>query len=265
MTAGRASGGLNRRQGLGLAVAASVTAVAGPGRARQLPEGIFEAEFQSRGQPMPILLVPPTADGPLTGATIMMLHGSGGLGSEMPTFRAPAQRWAALGCAVVMPVYFSAARDAPASDPVAWWNIAVADAAAWMLNLPGADPNRMGAFGFSRGGYLAAEVAVRETTLKAVVGVASAGNVRPEDVVRQPEVLLIHASADPVVPPLRTRHWARVLRERGVPVEVITLGSPRHNFNEREWERIFAEAETFFLRTLAAPPAPAPAPPAPIS
>lgn len=253
-------GGVSRRQGLGLALGASVMSVAGPGRAQGLPEGFLEGEYLSRGEPMPVVLAPPTAEGPLTGAAIMMLHGSGGLGSEMPTFRAPAARWAAMGCAVVMPVYFSAARRAPATDPVAWWNIAVADAARWMRGLPGVDPERHGVFGFSRGGYLAAEVAVRETDLKAVVGVASAGNVRPDDIVRQPQVLLIHASADPVVPPLRTRHWARVLRDKGVPVEVITLPSPRHNFNDAEWARIFAESEAFFLETLGRP-ASAPPPP----
>jgi dipeptidyl aminopeptidase/acylaminoacyl peptidase len=260
MTPGSGAMILNRRRGLGLAVAASMAAVAGPGRAQHPPEGFLEGEFLSRGEPMPVLLVPPTAEGPLTGASIMMLHGSGGLGSDLSTFRGPALRWAAMGCAVVLPVYFSAARDAPASDPVAWWTRAVGDAAEWMRGLPGADPERLGVIGFSRGGYLAAEVAVRESRLKAVVGVASAGNVRPDDIVRRPEVLLIHASGDPVVPPLRTRHWARVLREKGVPVDVITLGSPRHNFNETEWTRIFAEAETFFLRTLAAAP---PLPPAP--
>ncbi len=253
---------LNRRRGLGLALAASTAALAGPGRAQQHPpEGFLEGEFLSRGEPMPVLLVPPTAEGPLSGASIMMLHGSGGLGSDLPTFRAPALRWAAMGCAVVMPVYFSAARDAPASDPVAWWNRAVGDAAEWMRGLPGADPDRLGAIGFSRGGYLAAEVAVRESHLKAVVGVASAGNVKPDDIVRQPEVLLIHASSDPVVSPLRTRHWARILREKGVPVEVISFSSPRHNFSRAEWTRIFAEAEAFFLRTLAAPAATPPASP----
>jgi dienelactone hydrolase len=255
---------VSRRQGLGLALAAALTPAVATARARDLPEGFLEGEYLSRGERMPVVLAPPTAAGPLSGSAIMMLHGSGGLGSEMPTFRGPAARWAAMGCAVVMPVYFSADRRAPATDPVAWWNIAVADAARWMRGLPGVDPDRQGVFGFSRGGYLAAEVALRETDIKAVVGVASAGNVRPEDIVRRPEVLLIHASADPVVRPIRTRHWARVLRDRDVPVEVITLSSPRHNFNDGEWRRIFAEAERFFLRTLGSPSvAPLPTPPPP--
>ena len=236
-----------------------MAAVAGPGRTQHLPEGFLEGEFLSRGEPMPVVLSPPTAEGPLSGAAIMMLHGSGGLGADLPTFRAPAIRWAAMGCAVVMPVYFSADRRAPATDPVHWWNTAVADAARWMQGLPGADPNRQGVIGYSRGGYLAAEVAVVETGIKAVVGVASAGNVKPDDIVRQPEVLLIHGSADPVVRPLRTHNWARVLREKGVPVEVITLSSPRHNFNDREWVRIFAEAERFLVHNLGRPAEPAPA------
>lgn len=244
---------VNRRQGLGLAFGASFAAAAGPGHAQQHPpEGLMEGEFLSRGQPMPVLLAPPTAEGPLTGAGIMMLHGSGGLGADLPTFLAPARRWAALGCAVVMPVYFSAARNAPATDPVHWWNTAVADAAQWMQGLPGADPQRQGVIGYSRGGYLAAEVAVTQTQLKCVVGVASAGNTPPEDIVRRPDVLLIHASGDPVIPRLRTQHWARVLRERDVPVQVITLSSPRHAFNDREWARIFDDAERFFLQRLAA-------------
>jgi dienelactone hydrolase len=255
MNRGGAPTGVNRRQGLGLIAGASAAAIAGESWARQLPEGLLEGVYQSRGQPMPVLLAPPTAEGPLTGAAIMMLHGSGGLGSDLPTFVGPARRWAALGCAVAMPVYFSDARRAPATDPVEWWNIAVGDAATWMQGLPGADPERQGVFGYSRGGYLAAEVATTRTNLKAVVGVASAGNVPAADIVRQPDVLLIHANADPVIPPLRTRHWARVLRERGVPVEVVTLGSPRHAFNDREWTRIFDTAERFFLQRLAKPTA----------
>ncbi|MBU1383726.1 MAG: alpha/beta hydrolase fold domain-containing protein [Alphaproteobacteria bacterium] len=253
---------MSRRQGLGLALGASLTSVAGraAGRTQFPPEGFLDGEFLSRGEPMPVVLAPPTAEGPLTGAAIMMLHGSGGLGADMPTFRAPAARWAAMGCVVVMPVYFSADRRAPAKDPVAWWNIAVADAAKWMSGLPGVEPDRQGVFGFSRGGYLAAEVAVRETEIKAVVGVASAGNVRPDDIVRRPEVLLIHASGDPVVRPIRTRHWARVLRDKGVPVEVITLSSPRHNFTDAEWARIFAESERFFLQAVGRP-ATTPSPP----
>jgi dienelactone hydrolase len=253
---------VNRRHGLGLLAGAWATTVAGRSWGRDLPEGLLEGQYLSRGQPMPVVLAPPTAEGPLTGAAIMMLHGSSGLGSDLPTFLGPARRWAALGCAVAMPVYFSAARRAPATDPVEWWNIAVGDAATWMEGLPGADPDRQGVLGYSRGGYLGAEVAVTRTRLKAVVGVASAGNVRPETITRRPDVLLIHANADPVIPPLRTRHWARVLRERGVPVEVVTLSSPRHAFNDREWTRIFETAERFFLQRLARPTA---APTAPSS
>lgn len=241
---------LNRRQGLGLFAGAAMGLAAGPGRARDLPEGFLEGEYLSRGEPMPVVLAPPTADGPLTGAAIMMLHGSGGLGADMPRFEAPARRWAALGAAVCMPVYFSANPRAPWTDPVEWWDVAVGDAAVWMEGLPGADPERQGAFGYSRGGYLASEVAVTRTRIKAVVGLASAGNVRPEDLVRKPDVLLIHASADPVVPPLRTRHWAGVLRERGVPVQVVTLSSPRHAFNDREWDRISEATDAFFLSRL---------------
>ncbi len=176
-----------------------------------------------------------------------------GLGSDFEVFRRNARRLTALGCWVVMPSYFSDAENPAQTDDVTWWLTAVTDAAAWTTALPGVDPERLGALGYSRGGYLAAEAAVQGTTIKAVVGVASAGNVEPRNIVRRPEVLLIHARRDPVIPRERTLRWAGILRERGVPVETVVLPVDRHNFNAEEWSGIFERAEGFFRRTLVSP------------
>lgn len=112
------------------------------------------------------------------------------------------------------------------------------------------DPDRLGALGYSRGGYLAAEVAVQSTAIRAVVGVASAGNVAPREIIRRPQVLLIHADRDPVIPPARTRRWAGILREAGVQVATITMRSSQHAFDEPTWGYIFARATEFFVEAL---------------
>ena len=217
---------------------------------------VYRSVYRTRGLERPVIVMEPAADagpvGGMDGAAILLLHGAGGLGSDLPVFLDQGQRLVQGGRRVVMPDYFSGAPDAARSDDVRWWPQAVADAVAWTLALPGVDPNRIGAMGYSRGGYLAGEVAVRQAPIRAVVGVASAGNVRPQDIVRRPSVMLIHATGDPVIPAQRTRRWARILRDHGVPVETATLNVRRHHFRPDEWMGIFETADGFFRRTLTA-------------
>ncbi|WP_433951167.1 dienelactone hydrolase family protein [Brevundimonas bullata] len=186
----------------------------------------------------------------MSGATVLLLHGAGGLAADLPVFLEHGLRLAERGYRIVMPDYFSGARDAAQSDDLSWWPQAVVDATDWTLALPGVDVSRLGAMGYSRGGYLAAEVAVQQTPIRAVVGVASAGNVKPREIVRRPSVMLIHAAGDPVIPPHRTKRWARILSEQGVPVETVVLNVRRHHFRPGEWTDIFERADGFFRRTL---------------
>lgn len=211
--------------------------------------------FQSRGRDHVVFVMEPAGAGDLTGAAILLLHGSGGLAGSLRDFHREAAAWTLLGCTVVIPDYFSGAPDAAQTDDTEWWAEAVRDAAAWTLELPGVDPDRLGALGYSRGGYLAAEVAVRSTAIRAVVGVASAGNVAPRDIIRRPQVLLIHADRDPVIPPARTRRWAGILQNAGVPVTTLTMRSSQHAFDEPTWGYIFARATGFFVEALAPRPA----------
>ncbi len=215
------------------------------------PGGVHQAVYQTRGLERPIIVIEPVTDtGPMSGATLLLLHGAGGLVADLPVFVEHGRRLAELGYRIVMPDYFSDARDAAQSDELGWWPRAVVDATDWTLALPGVHASCLGAMGYSRGGYLAAEVAVQQTPIRAVVGVASAGNVRQREIVRRPSVMLIHAAGDPVIPPRRTKRWARILGEQGVQVEIVVLNVRRHHFRPGEWTDIFERADGFFRRTL---------------
>ena len=241
---------VTRRRSLGLMATAGVAA-AGPALS-QAAVRARRGTYRTRGIERPVVVLPEaTHDGPMSGTTLLLLHGAGGFRSDSATFYANGLRLADLGYRVVMPDYFSGAPDAAQTDNVRWWAEAVEDAAAWAKGLPGPASERLVAMGYSRGGYLAGEVAVRTSEIEAVVGVASAGNVTPRDIVRRPPVLLIHAAHDPVIPPNRTRRWARILREKGVAVDMIELPLSRHGFNPEEWRGIFDSADAFFRRTKA--------------
>lgn len=246
---------LDRRQTAIGVLAGFALGSSGASLAQDTP-GVRRTTFRSRGRDQFVIVMDPAGDGDLTGAAILLLHGSGGLRASFAQFYRQAVVLTRRGATVVMPSWLSDAPDAPQSDDVAWWAETVTDAANWMAALPGVDPMRLGAMGYSRGGYLAAEVAVQRTAIRAVVGVASAGNVEPADILRRPEVLLIHADGDPVIPPERTRRWERILNAAGVPVRRIALRWSDHAFDTETWASIFATAADFFVRTLSASAAP---------
>lgn len=230
--------------------------LAAPTVAFARPYETRQTVFQSRGRDHMVLAMTPEAEGDLTGAAILLLHGSGGLRSSAAQFHRQAVAMTRRGALVTIPDYFSDDPNAAERDDTAWWAEAVNDAAAWTATLPGVDPERIGALGYSRGGYLAAETAVQATgRFKAVVGVCSAGNVEPRDIARRPDVLLIHADRDPVIPPERTRRWERILRAADVPVQRIPLRSSSHAFPDETWAQIFATAAGFFAEKLATPSA----------
>lgn len=244
---------LSRREGLAGLVGFAALGGVGAARGQAADPGLLQGTYRSRNSDRLVLARRPTdRNGPMFGATVMLLHGSGGFRSNLSLFLPEAERLATLGYFVVLPDYFSDSANAAMSDDTDWWREAVVDAANWTASLPEVDPQRIGALGYSRGGYLAAEVAVVETTIKAVVGVASAGNVNRENIRRRPSVMLIHAAHDPVIPPRRTRRWARILQEAGVPVETVVLDASRHVFRDDEWRHIYDTADAFFRRTLTA-------------
>ncbi len=154
-------------------------------------------------------------------------------------------------------------------------------AGRWLAAQPSADSARIGVWGGSWGGYLAALALARDSALFAggvdLHGVHSllrpvANTLSPEaqerarrlqwdssplaaiDRWRSP-VLLIHGDDDRNVPFAQSLLLARELAARGVPYEELVLPNERHGFFRHDnWLRAFRATEGFFERRLTRRP-----------
>lgn len=231
-------------------VAAALAAGSAFARDQEAP-AVFLTTYQSGDvEVATVLFTPGNTPGPMSGAGILLLHGGGGAQLDVERFYDHAVRWTERGYTVAMPNYFSG-QQAGDEGLSATQRRIVVDGANWLASLSTVDPARVGAMGFSRGGYLACDIALTDSNIAAAVGVASGGRRRVEEIVRKPPVLLIYANRDPVVDPRDTRRWQRTLQEAGVAVDTVVLESPRHVFQPNEWRRVFEEAHDFFREHLA--------------
>lgn len=196
------------------------------------------------------------ATGAMAGMGVVLLHGSGGAQDDARIFTEGAMALASRGCRCLMPNYYDATPRQQRASAAArrQWRRAIMDGIAWMKTQPGVDAGRVGALGFSRGGGLVMDGALRFGGPAAVVGVAAAASTEPRDIRHRPPMLLIWSDDDPVVPAEAVRAWEGRLREAEVPVETARLDSPRHRFDAAEWRAIFTTAGAFFERAMGPTP-----------
>lgn len=100
------------------------------------------------------------------------------------------------------------------------------------LGLP---PEALALVGFSQGTMLGLHVALRRRQAPAaLVGFSGRliGEDLAEEVVSKPPVLLVHGSADPVVPSQASEVAARVLQGWGVPTELLVRPGLPHSIDE---------------------------------
>ena len=226
------------------------------------------------GRAFPAAVLRPPGPGPFP--VVVLLHGGGGF---EPHHVALAAEVARAGLLVVAGCWQAAAGDAvcAGATPQADWAADPAAHAGTELlaaarALPGARADRVGLYGLSRGGYAALWAASTGAGVQAVVADAPAHRppVSPApastlEVVAglAAPLLLLHGTADPVIPVAQSREYERAARALGKPVTAVYLEGAGHQTTL--WPESQAEARqraTAFLRAhlLATGAAPAPRP-----
>jgi len=179
---------------------------------------------------------------------VVLLHGAGGL---QPVHLALADEVARAGFLVVVGCWqLVASPPAPAPNPVcsearpqaAWQTAPAANSGKELIaaarTLPGARADRIGLFGVSRGGNAALFAASTGAGVQAVVGDAPAHlplRVTPappstQDVVAglTAPVLLLHGTADRIVPVEQSREYERAARALGKRVTAVYFDGVGH-------------------------------------
>jgi uncharacterized protein len=123
--------------------------------------GLIEASFPSRsGDRLRGYYAPSRS-----GAAVVLVHGSGGERSDLAD---EARVLAEAGLGVLL---FDWPGHGESEGPITWGDSerqALAGALDWLSGRPGLDRGRLGAFGFSMGGYILAQVAATDPRVRAV-------------------------------------------------------------------------------------------------
>jgi dienelactone hydrolase len=217
-----------------------LTACAGrihmPGYVQPVEESSLS--FESLGHTVQVDAYVPEGKGQRHPAAIV-LHGSSGIhmvGSS------GAQRYAEAlanrGIAAYVVHYFDGTGTFSADDATEareyWrWVRVIRDAVGWLRARPEVRPSRVGIVGVSLGAYVAVGAAASDPRVSRVV--LMSGGLEPgiaDSVQRFPPVLLLHGSADNVVPVAAEDTLTRLLTQHRVPFTVHRYPGEGHEFGD---------------------------------
>lgn len=206
-----------------------------------------QAEFVDRnGRTIRGLLYGPRT---ANGAAVVLLHSEDGLGVDAPRFDAHAIQLATRGYHVLVPNYYDArpGRARKTGLDISTWSDVAADAVSHIGTLPGIDPQRVGLWGYSLGGFLATDGSMNDrATARVAVGVATGTAVwQPLRGRRAMPMLMIHGRSDPDVPAATMRDLAASMRLRGATVEVALIDSSQHFMEGPVWCEVFQHTRRF--------------------
>ena len=142
-------------------------------------------------------------------------------------------------------------------------------ALAELLKQPGVDPARIGAIGFCFGGLTVLELARSGANVKGVVtfhgSLKTTGPAKPGDI-KATEILVLHGSRDPLVPPADVAGFMEEMNTAKVPFRLVAYPDAVHAFTNPEAgndptkptaynaaaaEGAYAEMTAFFHRIFA--------------
>ncbi|ABY28597.1 dienelactone hydrolase family protein [Methylorubrum extorquens] len=156
---------------------------------------------------------------------LLLLHGADGL-SFAEGYRLAARTIAASGYHVAFVHYLDRTGDRRVSytrlrQDFPLWAETVREAVAWLADQPGTDAQRLGIVGISLGAALAFTTAATEPRVRAIVDYFGP---LPEELARErprlPPTLILHGSADAIVPVSHARALERLLQEQGTAHEI---------------------------------------------
>uniref|UniRef100_UPI000FE13DDD dienelactone hydrolase family protein n=1 Tax=Methylobacterium sp. B34 TaxID=95563 RepID=UPI000FE13DDD len=156
---------------------------------------------------------------------LLLLHGADGL-FFAEGYRLAARTIAASGYHVAFVHYLDRTGDRRVAysrlrQDFPLWAETVRDAIAWLADQPGTDAQRLGIVGISLGAALALTTATTEPRVRAIVDYFGP---LPEELAlkrpRLPPTLILHGSADAVVPVSHARALERLLQEQGTAHEI---------------------------------------------
>jgi carboxymethylenebutenolidase len=194
-----------------------------PGGPPVAAEGKSMVGFTSGGREIEVEWFPAALGG--RGPAVLLLHGADGL-TFADGYRLAARVLAGAGYHVAFVHYL----DRTDERRVAYstlrqnfplWASTVRDAVAWLGRQPLADPERLGIVGISLGATLALETAASDPRVKAIVdyfGPLPEGMAARKP--RLPPTLILHGSADHIVPVSNAHALEKLLQQSGTPYEI---------------------------------------------
>ncbi|MBA9068317.1 carboxymethylenebutenolidase [Methylobacterium sp. RAS18] len=169
-----------------------------------------------------------SAEGHQSGASrpaLLLLHGADGL-TFAEGYRFAARTIAASGFHVAFVHYLDRTGDRRVAytrlqKDFPLWAETVRDAVAWLADQPGTDAQRLGIVGISLGAALAFTTAATEPRVRAIIDYFGP---LPDQLARErprlPPTLILHGSADAIVPVSHARALERLLQEQGTTHEI---------------------------------------------
>jgi dienelactone hydrolase len=242
---------------IGAALAASSTAQAQQDKSISMPVTAQRNAFKSGGKNIAVETFQRSqGSGTSPRPAILMLHGADGLGHNTQ-YREAARHVAAAGYQVHLVHYLDRTGEKRASFSTLFqnfmpWMSTVQDALTFAANHPGADPGRLGIVGISLGAALGLAVSSTNPRVKALVnyfGPLPQGAIAATS--RLPPTLVLHGSADPIVPVANAYAVEALLRQQNVPHEIKVYPGQGHGFRGAAEEDATRRALAFLQRHLA--------------